>query len=82
MLLEALVAEVHEQVGGSERVPGTDRRQARCRRATIVVGRAGLALPEAAPVAKVEKAPPVADAAGKVTLTSRRAATCGARARG
>ena len=73
VLLEALVAEVHEQVGGSERPPGMIVRPKLDADAQQTWWRARVALPEAAAPAKIEKAPPAADAAGKVTVTSRRA---------
>jgi hypothetical protein len=75
VLLEAVVTEVHEQVGGADRIPGM------LVRPNLTIGhqetwwRSQIALPDA----KAEsKDPPPADADGKVTLISPRMSGQGA----
>lgn len=73
VLLEAVVAEVHEQVGGATRPPGMVVRPNLAHGAAESWWKARVALPaEVEIVDKVDKAPPPADADGKVTVTSPR----------
>jgi hypothetical protein len=71
VLLEATVAEVHEQVSGSDRPPGMLVRPKLEADAGKAWWKARVELP-AEPEVKPERAVPVADAIGKVTLVSRR----------
>src|SRR5690606_13978907 len=77
VLLEAVVTEIHEQVGGSERTPGMQVRPNLAVAAAEAWWKARATAPADAPATArspggSDKAPPAPDAAGKVTVTSRR----------
>lgn len=69
VLLEAVVTEIHEQIGGGDKVPGMLVRPNLTIEAQDAWWRSRIALPE--PKAESKEAPP-ADADGKVTLVSPR----------
>lgn len=69
LAFEALVAEIHEQVGGSDRPPGMTVRPKLDADAQQSWWKERVSLPELAPPAKPE---PRAEAPGKVTVVSRR----------
>ncbi len=75
VLLEAVVTEIHEQIGGGDKVPGMLVRPNLTIEAQDAWWRSRIALPE---VKAESKAPPPADADGKVTLVSPRMSGQGA----